>query len=81
MKKLSVKQRILYMFTSTYGRLQIAGIFLFLGSVFGTEGVIEIQNQKTFWDCIMYIGTSTLISYFLYGIYWAIRNTIKDMKK
>jgi len=69
------------MFTSTFGRLQIAGVFLFLGSIFGTEGVMEIQSKKTFWDCIMYIGASTLISYCLYGICWAIRNTIKDMKK
>tara|TARA_Y100000389_G_scaffold4207_1_gene4004 strand:+ start:8258 stop:8506 length:249 start_codon:yes stop_codon:yes gene_type:complete len=79
-KKLSIKQRIKYMFTSNFGRLAIAGAFLFIGGILGTDGLLEIESQKTFWDCIMYIGTFTLLSYCLYGIYWAIRNTIKDIK-
>ena len=79
-KKLSIKQKIKYMFTSNFGRLAIAGAFLFIGGILGTDGLLEIESQKTFWDYAMYLGTLVLLVYAIYGIYWAIRNTIKDIK-
>ncbi len=79
-KKLSIKQRIQYMFTSNFGILAIASILIGVGGILGTDGLLEIESQKTFWDYAMYLGTLVLLVYAIYGIYWAIRNTIKDIK-
>jgi len=79
-KKLSIKQRIQYIFTSNFGILAIASILIGVGGILGTDGLLEIESQKTFWDYAMYLGTLVLLVYAIYGIYWAIRNTIKDIK-
>lgn len=79
-KKLSIKQRIQYIFTSNFGILAIASILIGVGGILGTDGLLEIESQKTFWDYTMYLGTLVLLVYAIYGIYWAIRNTIKDIK-
>ena len=79
-KKLSIKQRIQYIFTSNFGILAIASILIGVGGILGTDGLLEIESQKTFWDYTMYSGTLVLLVYAIYGIYWAIKNAIKDIK-
>lgn len=79
-KKLSIKQRIQYIFTSNFGILAIASILIGVGGILGTDGLLEIESQKTFWDYTMYLGTLVLLVYAIYGIYWAIKNAIKDIK-
>ena len=79
-KKLSIKQRIQYIFTSNFGILAIASILIGVGGILGTDGLLEIESQKTFWDYTMYLGTLVLLIYAIYGIYWAIKNSIKYIK-
>ena len=79
-KRLSIKQRIQYIFTSNFGILAIASILIGVGGILGTDGLLEIESQKTFWDYTMYLGTLVLLVYAIYGIYWAIKNAIKDIK-
>ena len=79
-KKISIKNRIIYMFTSNYGRLTIAAFMILLGGILGTDGLLEIESQQDFWNITMYIGVLVLLIYALVGMVYAIRNGIKDIK-
>tara|TARA_X000000368_G_scaffold228253_1_gene180213 strand:+ start:1552 stop:1812 length:261 start_codon:yes stop_codon:yes gene_type:complete len=79
-KKISIKNRIIYMFTSNYGRLTIAAFMILLGGILGTDGLLEIESQQDFWNITMYIGVLVLLIYTLVGMVYAIRNGIKDIK-
>jgi uncharacterized membrane protein YesL len=75
-----LKNRIIHLFTSNYGRLMIAGIFILLGGVLGTDGLLEIESQQDFWNVVMYIGVAILLLYVVFGIFYAIKNAVGDIK-
>jgi hypothetical protein len=79
-KKISIKNRIIYMFTSNYGRLAIASFMILFGGILGTDGLLEIESQQDFWNVVMYIGVLILLLFFVVGIVYAIKNGIKDIK-
>jgi hypothetical protein len=79
-KKISIKNRIIYMFTSNYGRLAIASFMILFGGILGTDGLLEIESQQDFWNYVMYIGALVLLIYTFVGIVYAIKNGIKDIK-
>lgn len=75
-----LKNKIIHFFTSHWGRLQILGVMVALGGILGTDGLLEIESQQDFWNWVMYIGTAGILLYFLYGMYYAIINVIRDIK-
>lgn len=79
-KEISIRDRIVYMFTSNYGRLAIASFMILFGGVLGTDGLLEIESQQDFWNYVMYIGALVLLIYALVGIGYGIKNAIKDIK-
>jgi hypothetical protein len=79
-KKISIKNRIIFMFTSNYGRLAIASFMILFGGILGTDGLLEIESQQDFWNVVMYIGVLILLLFFVVGIVYAIKNGIKDIK-
>lgn len=79
-KKLTIKQRIIYMFSSHYGRLILSSILVGLGGVLGTDGLLEIESQQDFWNYVMYFGVLVWIIYLIFGMYYAIKNLISDIK-
>lgn len=80
MKNLSFKNKIIYMFSSNYGRLMLASFFILIGGLLGTDGLLEIESQQDFWNYVMYIGILVLLIYLVVGLYYAIKNVIKDIK-
>ena len=79
-KRLSIKQRLLHILISSFGRLIITCIGIVVFCILATNDIMEIESPHIFWDCILYIGALSLFSYFSYGIYYAIKNAINDMK-
>ena len=79
-KKISIKNRIIYMFTSNYGRLAIASFMILFGGILGTDGLLEIESQQDFWNYVVYIGALVLLIYTFVGIVYGIKNAIKDIK-
>lgn len=75
-----LKNRIIHLFTSTAGHLLISAILIMVGGIFGTNGVLEIQTQKQIWDYVMWSGIGIMVIYAIFGIYYAIRNLISDIK-
>jgi fumarate reductase subunit D len=78
-KKISIKNRIIYMFTSNYGRLAIASFMILFGGILGTDGLLEIESQQDFWNVVMYIGALVLVVYLIFGLFYAVKNLIKDI--
>jgi len=68
------------MFSSHFGRLVIASLLILIGGILGTDGLLEIESQQDFWNVIMYIGILVLLIYFVYGMFYAIKNVISDIK-
>jgi hypothetical protein len=79
-KRLSIKQRILKLGNSSFGRLIITCISIVVFCILATNDIMKIESPHIFWDCILYMGALSLFSYFSYGIYYAIKNAINDMK-
>ena len=79
-KKISIKNRIIYMFASHFGRLTIAAILVLLGGILGTDGMLEIESQVVFWDYTMIIGALVIAIYLIVGMVYAIINMVKDVK-
>lgn len=78
--KYSIRTRFIYMFSSHFGRLVIASLLILIGGILGTDGLLEIESQQDFWNVIMYIGILVLLIYFVYGMFYAIKNVISDIK-
>lgn len=74
------KNKIIYMFTSNFGRLTLAGFMILIGGLLGTDGLLEIESQQDFWNIIMYLGILVFIIYIIVGIFYAIKNAINDIK-
>ena len=75
-----LKNRIIHLFTSHWGRLQILAVMIAVGGILGTDGLLEIESQEDFWNWVMYIGIAGMLIYFVYGMYYAIKNLISDIK-
>ncbi len=74
-----LRNRIIFMFTSHYGRLIISCILMAIGSMFGLGGRFEI-NDSYVWDIIFYIGLAIMLSYFFILAYYATIGVISDFK-
>ena len=79
-KKLSIKQWIQYTFSSNFGRLAIASFMIFFGGILGTDGLLEIESQQDFWNWVMYIGALIMVVYLIFGLFYGVKNLIKDIK-
>lgn len=75
-----LRNRIIFMFTSNYGRLAISCILMAIGAMFGLNGVFEI-NDSYVWDVIFFIGMISLLTHFFIFAYYAVIGTISDFKK
>lgn len=79
--KYSIKTRIIYMFSSHFGRLILASILIAIGGILGTDGLLEIKSQEDFWNWVMYTGILVWIIYLVIGLYYSIKNAISDLKE
>ena len=79
-KKLSIKQWIKYTFSSNFGRLAISSFMIFFGGILGTDGLLEIESQQDFWNWVMYIGALIMVVYLIFGLFYGVKNLIKDIR-
>lgn len=75
-----LRNRIIFMFTSNYGRLAISCILMAIGAMFGQDGVFEI-NDSYLWDLIFFSGLLLMLVMFVLFAYYAIKGVISDFKK
>lgn len=72
-----LRNRIIFMFTSNYGRLVISCILMAIGAMFGLGGTFEI-NDSYVWDIIFFIGMISLLIHFFIFAYYAVVGTVSD---
>lgn len=75
-----LRNRIIFMFTSNYGRLVISCILMAIGAMFGLDGVFEI-NDSYIWDLIFFSGLLLMLIMFVLFAYHMVKNVISDFKK
>jgi len=76
----NLKNRIIHLFTSHVGRLQILSVMVAVGGILGTDGLLEIESQQDFWNYVMYVGTAGILIYLVVAMYYAIKGLISDIR-
>tara|TARA_R110000803_G_scaffold31822_1_gene70585 strand:- start:152 stop:448 length:297 start_codon:yes stop_codon:yes gene_type:complete len=71
-----------YLKKNTLAKLAVSGVLVLIGGNLGTDGVLEIESQATFWDYVMYAGIAFPLGYIIFAVIFAwIINPIKGLIK